>query len=51
MEGGGTASGGDEWGAAGCKDGDQNHENSNSKGLDSKNRQLDKQCNQKFNKQ
>jgi hypothetical protein len=28
MEGGGTASGGDEWGAAGCKDGDQNHENS-----------------------
>jgi hypothetical protein len=23
----------------------------NSKGLDSKNRQLDKQCNQKFNKQ
>jgi hypothetical protein len=26
MEGGGTAGGSDEWGAAGCRDSDQNHE-------------------------
>jgi hypothetical protein len=26
IEGGRTAGGGDEWGVAGCRDGDQNHE-------------------------
>jgi hypothetical protein len=51
-DGGGRSGGGKgDGGGAGCKDGDQKvRRTRNSKGLDTKNQQLDQQCNRKFNK-